>query len=172
VKPNTGGGEHLTLVGSDIRETDSVFRPTDPSCCPSGGTETRIWHWNGTTLTAKKQATSGTYASFYTPTGNIACEMSDNGTAQAGIDCIMQKPQAKAGLNASGVATICQHQGLRCTGNLGYSPSLPRARQLSYGSADTVGRFRCTSASTGVTCIVTATGKGFFISRQSVRPVG
>ena len=118
------------------------------------------------------QPTSGTYARFYTPSRNIACEMSDNGTAQAAIGCIMQKPPALASLKVNGVATICQHQALKCTGNLGDDPSLPAPRELAYGSSVTVGRFRCTSASTGVTCIVTATGKGFFISRQSVRPVG
>jgi hypothetical protein len=122
--------------------------------------------------TTPTQPTSGTYARFYTPSRNIACEMSDNGTAQAGISCIMQKPPALASLKVSGVATICQHQALKCTGNLGDDPSLPALRELAYGSSVTVGRFRCTSASTGVTCIVTATGKGFFISLQSVRPVG
>jgi hypothetical protein len=35
-----------------------------------------------------------------------------------------------------------------------------------------VGRFRCKSALAGVTCVVTATGKGFFISKQSTRRVG
>lgn len=122
--------------------------------------------------TAVGSASSRSYARFYTPSRNITCEMSDDGTSQAAVGCIMQQPPAIASLAASGVATICQHQGLRCTGNLGDSPSLPRVRQLSYGSADTVGRFRCTSGSTGVTCVVSATRKGFFISRQSVRPVG
>jgi hypothetical protein len=144
-----------------------------PSCLAD---QRGYWSLAGTppkASTTPTQPTPSTYAHFYTPSRNISCEMSDNGTAQAGITCIMQRPQAEAGLNGlSGVATICQHQGLRCTGNLGYSPSLPRVRQLSYGSSVTVGRFRCTSGSTGVTCVVSATGKGFFISRQSVRPVG
>ena len=135
---------------------------------PSGGSGTTAT----TTAASPTPPTPSTYAEFYTPSRNIACEMSDNGTAQAGIACIMQKPPAMAGLKASGVATICQHQGLRCTGNLGYDPSLPPPRELPYGSSKTVGRFRCTSGSTGVTCVVSATGKGFFISRQSVRPVG
>jgi hypothetical protein len=120
--------------------------------------------------TTPTQPTSGTYARFYTPSRNIACEMSDNGTAQAGIGCIMQQPPALASLKASGVATICQHQG--CTGNLGSDPSLPPVRKLPYGSSVTVGRFRCASAFKGVTCVVIATAKGFFISRQSVRTVG
>jgi alpha-tubulin suppressor-like RCC1 family protein len=123
-------------------------------------------------LTTPTQPTSRTYARFYTPSRNIACEMSDHGTAPAGIGCIMQKPPALASLKASGVATICQHQGLKCTGNLGDDPRLPPPRKLPYGSRVTVGRFRCASASKGVACVVIATGKGFFISRQSVSTVG
>jgi hypothetical protein len=128
------------------------------------------WALGPTTTTTPTDA--GTYARFYTPSRNIACEMSDKGTARAGIGCIMQKPPALASLKVSGVATICQHQALKCTGNLGDDPSLPAPRGLAYGSSVTVGRFHCTSAPAGVTCIVRATGKGFFISRQSVRRVG
>jgi hypothetical protein len=72
-------------------------------------------------------------------------------------------------LAADGVATICQHQGLKCTGNFDEGLVF---HQLSYGSSKTVGRFRCTSALSGVTCVVIATGKGFFISRQLVKSVG
>ena len=81
--------------------------------------------------TTPTQPTSGTYARFYTPSRNIACEMSDNGTAQAGIGCIMQKPPALASLKVSGVATICQHQALKCTGNLGDEPELAARRASS-----------------------------------------
>lgn len=110
-----------------------------------------------------------TYAFFYSPSGNIICEMGDNGTAQAGVACMTQKPPAMAGLKANGVVTICQHQGLKCTANLG-PPRAPR--KLAYGHSIRVGGFRCTSARKGVTCRVTATGKGFFISKQAVRRVG
>ena len=122
--------------------------------------------------TTPTQPTSSTYAHFYTPNGNIACEMFDNGTAQAAIGCIMQKPPAKAGLKASGVATICQHQGLNCTGNLGDDPNLPPPRELPYGSSKTVGRFRCGSEQTGVTCIVIRSGMGFLINSTGITPVG
>jgi hypothetical protein len=142
---------------------------SQPGCLTERG---GYWYLGPASQPKTTPTTSGTYARFYTPSRNIACEMSDNGTAPAGIGCIMQKPPALASLKASGVATICQHQDLKCTGNLGDDPSLPPARELAYGSSVTVGRFRCTSASTGATCIVTATGKGFLISRQSVRTVG
>lgn len=113
---------------------------------------------------------SVTYARFLTPSGNIACEMADTGTSQASVGCIIQKPPAIAQLDARGVVKLCQHQGLKCAGNLGEPQSPPR--KLAYGHSIQVGRFRCTSALTGVTCLVTATGKGFFISKQSVRRVG
>jgi hypothetical protein len=71
------------------------------------------------------------YARFFTPSGNIECEMVDSGTSQASVTCDMQKPPAIAELTASGTVSICQHQGLQCTGNLGESPTPPR--KLSYG---------------------------------------
>jgi hypothetical protein len=65
---------------------------------------------------------------------------------------------------------ICQHRPQnRCTGNFGEGPAF---HQLAYGSSVTVGRFRCSSAVSGVTCTVTATGKGLFISRQAIKRVG
>jgi hypothetical protein len=45
----------------------------------------------------------------------------------------------------------------------------PEDHVLAYGSTDTVGRFACTSATTGVTCTNTHNGHGFFISIQSYR---
>jgi hypothetical protein len=116
--------------------------------------------------------TSKTGARFYTPSRNIGCGVSDNGGSRASVVCDMQKPPAIASLGADGSVTICQHQGLKCTGNLGYYPGMTPPHQLSYGSSVKVGRFRCTSAVDGLTCVVTATGKGFFISRQSVKRVG
>jgi hypothetical protein len=40
-------GADLDAVGSDIRETQFVLRPADAHCFPTGGTRSRIWHWNG-----------------------------------------------------------------------------------------------------------------------------
>jgi hypothetical protein len=102
---------------------------------------------------------------FYTPSRNIHCEMSDNGSSQSSVFCDMEKPPAIVGVLASGHVTI--HRG--GSGNFGEGPPF---RLLRYGSFATVGRFRCKSAFTGVTCVLTATGKGFFISKQSVKAVG
>src|SRR4051794_35133195 len=38
----------LVAVGSRIRVTSPVFRSTDSTRCnPTGGTRSRVWHWNG-----------------------------------------------------------------------------------------------------------------------------
>jgi hypothetical protein len=42
----------LAPVGSDFKETTNIFRPGDPRCCPSGGTRSRVWHWNGARFVA------------------------------------------------------------------------------------------------------------------------
>jgi hypothetical protein len=43
------GGYRLGLarVGTDIVETEPVYRAKDPNCCPTGGFDHRRWHWNG-----------------------------------------------------------------------------------------------------------------------------
>jgi hypothetical protein len=165
----------LVAVGADIRETAPVFRSGDPRCVPSGGRHARVWHWDGSQLVAGawKRTTQGaavTAARFFTPSGNIACEMVDHGIYRD-VACIMQSPPAIVRLAASGLVRICQHQGLKCSGNLGDSPGIPNGK-LAYGASKRVGRFRCSSAITGVTCVVTATGKGFFVSKRSVKRVG
>jgi hypothetical protein len=46
----TGGGYKLglTRAGGDLVETQPVYRPNDPNCCPTGGFDHRRFHWNGT----------------------------------------------------------------------------------------------------------------------------
>ncbi|MFL5925962.1 MAG: hypothetical protein ACJ77E_03395 [Gaiellaceae bacterium] len=120
--------------------------------------------------TPPAQPAAGADARFYTPSRNISCEISDDGSAQAAVGCLMTNPQASVNLHADGHAVICQHQANgHCTGNFGEGPPF---RQLPYGRSVSVGRFLCSSASTGITCVVRATRKGFFMSVQSVRPMG
>jgi hypothetical protein len=40
----------LVAVGTDIKETRPVFRSTGSRCDPTGGTEARLWHWDGTAM--------------------------------------------------------------------------------------------------------------------------
>jgi hypothetical protein len=168
----------VALLGHEVYGCYQLTVPSDPKQnqheCLTLGPNGTSWGYGPASQpkTTSTQPTSGTYARFYTPSRNISCEMSDNGTAQAGIDCIMQKPPALASLKASGVATICQHQGLKCTGNLGGAPGLPPLRELLYGSSRTVGRFRCRSQQAGITCTVIKSGKGFLIDDNQVVKVG
>ena len=43
---------------------------------------------------------------------------------------------------------------------------------LRYGHSIRVGRFRCTSRTTGMTCKVVTTGRGFRLNRTGVKRVG
>lgn len=159
------GAVKLSVVGADFKTTEPIFRPGDPRCCPTGGTRSQTWHWNGSTFVPSAWNYSKTVVRFYTPSLNIRCEMSDNGSSQSSVFCDMEKPPAIVGVLANGHVSI--HRG--GTGNFGEGPP---SRLLPYGSSATVGRFRCKSAYAGVTCVVTATGKGFFVSKRSIRAVG
>jgi hypothetical protein len=111
-------------------------------------------------------APTSTSVGFFTPSHNIVCSMSDNGSSQAGVFCDIYNPAAMASLSADGHVTINRSGA----GNFGEGER--RFHMLRYGSSKRVGRFRCKSAFTGVTCVVIATGKGFFLSRQSLKAVG
>lgn len=103
---------------------------------------------------------------FYTPSRNIVCSMFDNGSSNSNVLCDMYRPAAMAQILANRRVTI--HRGE--AGNFGVDER--SFHLLPYGSSATAGRFRCKSALTGVTCVVIKTGKGFFMSKQSVRAVG
>jgi hypothetical protein len=110
------------------------------------------------------------HVKFYTPSRNIYCGMTDDGSAESVVFCEMLKPPAIASLFANGRLSI--RQGAREVGNPGEGDLAASAHLLSYGSSATVGRFRCKSAFAGVTCVVIKTGKGFLISKQSVKAIG
>jgi hypothetical protein len=156
----------LTAAGSDIRETVFVFRPGDPRCCPSGGTRSRIWHWNGTRFTAGpwKQAAKAESRgrSFYSPSRGIECGISDERRLRAAA-CHTHRPPQKATVDVNGRVTICRGSAARCRlGNIGEAPVLP------YGKEVSVGRFRCLSLRSGMACTLIQTGKGFLINRKGV----
>jgi len=46
----TRGGYKLGLFrsGTDVIESQPVYKPNDPNCCPSGGFDHVRYHWNGT----------------------------------------------------------------------------------------------------------------------------
>ncbi len=161
----------LSAAGSDIRETVFIFHPGDSRCCPSGGTKSRIWHWNGTGFTAGpwKQATKAEpeSRSFYSPSRGIDCGMLDERGVRAVI-CQTLRPPQKVRMDALGRLKICSGSEARCKlGNAGEDVPV-----LAYGKQITVGRFRCLSLRSGVRCTVIRSGKGFLINRDGVRRVG
>lgn len=176
----------LSAVGLDIRETVPVRRKSDGPCNPSGGTKSRIWHWNGTRFTASswKQVTKGApepkstnetldRRAFYSPSGNLSCDLVDRanrGNRYAGVTCTSRKPPRLVSMGLDGRLTICR--GIGCIGNPGVVDVQPIPTLLAYGRQITVGRFRCLSLEVGVRCTVIRSGKGFLINRDGVSRVG
>jgi len=167
----------ITAAGNDIRQTLPIYRPNDPRCCPTGGTKSRLWHWNGSRFVASpwKQVGKADPADrgFDSPSLNINCGMFDNGRYRQ-VVCQSRKPPQKVILNAAGRLTICidptpNDFGNECgIGDRGEGPIRP----LAYGRQITVGRFRCQSLEIGVKCTVIKSGKGFLINRDGVSRVG
>ncbi len=171
-RPN---GAQLAAVGSDIQETMFVLRPGDAHCFPTGGTRARTWHWDGATFThgAWRQVTPGveqTTASFYSPSRNLSCELSDRaGKRKPGVYCQSMKHPHSVRMGLNGRLKICRDHSIEtahCLGDPGEGTPT-----LGYGKQVTVGRFRCRSQQAGVVCRVIRTGKGFFIDRHGVRRV-
>ena len=57
------GGYKLSLgrIGSDIVETDPVYKKNDPNCCPTGGFDHTQWRWTGTKWAVAKTWHNKTY---------------------------------------------------------------------------------------------------------------
>jgi hypothetical protein len=104
-----------------------------------------------------------TFAQFVSPSGNIECELST-----AAASCLLAHPPfRRAALDRRGHVKICNRSG-RCSGDLGEGKTL----RLKYGHSIRIGPFKCTSRTTGMTCKVVKTGKGFRINRRGVKRVG
>lgn len=164
----------LVAVGSDIRETTRVFRPGESGCNPTV-TQTRLWHWNGTTLTAKKQATALHLGDFLSPDRKVWCGI---GSAQSfcatGRPGPANPPQRGATLYSDGRVTLCDvpvpSLGAGCIQN--WDPSAPILRVGQETEMDGV---LCKSETNGITCTLTSgpgAGKGFLINSSNVRRVG
>jgi len=177
-------GADLDAVGSDIRETQFVLRPTDSHCFPTGGTRSRVWHWDGKRFTATpwkaklgaatapKPTTKTGY--FKTPSGNIQCYGSGKGSAHVvcGIKSGLKPPprpcvsRTEVSLRATGQTTTICLADLK--GDVGVFAFDGVARVLGYGKKSSGGGITCTSAVDGLTCR-NKEGHGFFLSRESWR---
>jgi hypothetical protein len=183
----------LSALGSDVRETVPVWRTGDGPCDPSGGTKTRVWHWNGSRFVASpwKQVTSGTATAptagvlkssyFKTPSGNIVCLHTPGPVDQPQwfLACGI-----KSGLKPAPRRRACQEGGYAgdrvtmlargrvnvpsCAGDPGALVGEREATVLGYGTTRSGGGIRCTSALTGLTCR-NKSGHGFFLSREKWR---
>jgi hypothetical protein len=162
----------LSAAGADIRETISVYRAGDPRCCPSGGTKSRLWHWNGARLVARAWGIApvqSKHATFYWPGGRLSCELTDDPASpnQPGVYCRTVDGKRAVFLELSGKLDLCDGAGAGCVG------SVPAGTPtLAYGHRMTVGRFRCVSEQTGVACTVIDSGKGFLMNRSTVTRIG
>ena len=99
---------------------------------------------------------------FHSPTGNIQCEFASHDSRGTYAYCQTFEPRQTAILTANGRTSICV--GPTCS--VGDGPE--DATVLPHGLSIRVGIFRCTSAVTGISCFVIASGRGFRIARQGV----
>jgi hypothetical protein len=123
---------------------------------------------------ASRSAGVAHLSQFRSPSGNIFCSLGDEDRAH----CLTWKPPRSVSMDSHGKLRTCS--GSRnCTG-----PCIPGSHRagcvyekvsvLAYGQKDEYSFYRCASRITGVTCTVTrgpAKGKGFVISKQSIRRV-
>lgn len=116
-------------------------------------------------------------AVFQTPSHNIGCGMFDGHGTGAFVRCdiahrdwkLPARPHDAAcrQLDFEGdmMVTATGRGHFICAGDT----ILRQGPVLAYGAHKTVGRFTCTSTSTGVTCRNRRTHHGFFISKQRYR---
>jgi Family of unknown function (DUF6636) len=181
----------MTAIGGDIRERWEVYRRGDGPCTPSGGTRSRLWHWDGGSLvagTAKRIANplggnpgnpaASAEGYFKTPSGNIICFFSTGSDAlvvcgiRSGLKPGVPAHHCRDGgsvhdrivLPGSGRASVP-----RCAGDPGpFVGYHEHSRTLSYGKRWRGAGLRCTSAKRGLTC--RNRGRhGFFLSRNHWR---
>ena len=101
---------------------------------------------------------------FLSPSGNLGCEVADHDPRGAYAFCQSDRRPQTVRMAVTGRLRICR--GERC---LGDPPE--NTPTLAYGRQVRVGRFRCASEQAGIRCTVVATGRGFVIDRETVRPV-
>lgn len=102
--------------------------------------------------------------SFRTPSGNIHCYMGSGRSVQCWV--------LSARCRGDGGAVYAYAWAIRDNGRASrFCPGdfVRGARVLSYGRFIRYGGTRCVSRESGLTCTRTATGRGFFLSRQGQR---
>jgi hypothetical protein len=103
----------------------------------------------------------GAGGEFLSPSNNISCEVDYHRSGITGAYCETFSPPESVKMGVTGTYAVCK--GQMCQSNPGEDTPT-----LAYGTATGAGPFRCTSATTGVTCL--AHGKGFHISNAGITP--
>ncbi|HEU5251885.1 MAG TPA: hypothetical protein VFU16_00985 [Solirubrobacterales bacterium] len=162
------GQRSLAKVGSEIEETVNILRPSDPRCVPTGGTKSRVWHWNGSRFVADGWAYHYLNPEWFTsPDKQVQCLL---GESDAGCNSMPRNggPQHSAHLSHAGAVRLCEvaTPSVYETCFVQWAPNVP---VLAYGQSSELYGFRCTSAPDGITCVTSsgpATGKGFRIDEE------
>ncbi len=178
------GAQSIAALGSTVRETRGIRRPNDTGCNDTGGTQSRTWHWNGRRFLASAWTTHLAPSPSQSNPPEFRVRLASGGfECSLGISdmlCVAAPSAPEGGealaqvakLSSAGEVTSCTESLAKpvesCfVGNLGYP--IP---YLSSGQQTTVGPFTCKVLEAGGECAVTATGKGFVITPQSVMEVG
>ena len=110
-------------------------------------------------------------AGFVMPSGNIWCELGDEGT-QCVIESFNYSPPSIEDCSEDVAGHVWQvtaeEAGPACPGAEVPDPSV-ELTELDYGEATAVGDFLCESTREGVTCRSISTGHGFEIAREGTR---
>jgi len=146
-----GGSSAPPVTTSSTPSTSSTSAPS--TTAPGAPSTT------GPTVSTTTTGPPLSIAAFYSPTGNINCEMPVSGIDH--VFCETGDPPRTVQMAPDGSLVLGTS-----IGNAGAGvPVLP------YGASTRVAGVTCTSLTTGVTCTV-AGGKGFTISRTGIVPVG
>jgi hypothetical protein len=154
----------IVLAGcsDSVSSTTTTSSPAPLTVSTTSTTQTSPPSTTTTKSTLPPQ--TATQGFFYTPSKNISCELDSGGSTGQSAYCFSLTPPQHATMDASGVVQKCQ--GEMCLSN----PPLGTP-VMAYGTSMTLGPFTCLSATTGVTCTVSA-GMGFKISTSGIVDVG
>ena len=111
--------------------------------------------------------------SFYSPSRNLSCVMLDGSRTSSfrnGVNCQSVALPHAVSMGLDGQLKIC-HGLTACVYPHPGVSDIPKM-VLGYGKQITVGRFRCLSQRSGVTCTVIQSGKGFLINSAGITRVG
>ena len=114
---------------------------------------------------------------FHSPSKNIGCAMSDDKELGRFVRCdigehnwpLPPRPKTRACQEVDFIAGLTLgtkgKSHFFCAGDT----VLRQGKELAYGKSKRVGRFTCTSETSGVTCRNRRNGHGLFLSRASYR---